>query len=103
MKPAVMTQIHFSSSPKHEIDRGGEAFPVLRLVRERAAPCRGQSVIARSAPILRDVPVARDETLMLEPLQRGIERTLIDVEHAARDFLNALADAPPVHWREREG
>jgi hypothetical protein len=39
---------------------------------------------------------------VLQSLQRGIERALIDLERVARDFLNALADAPPVHGREGE-
>jgi hypothetical protein len=35
-------------------------------------------------------------------LQGGVERSLIDVEDAARELLDALADPPTVHRCESE-
>jgi hypothetical protein len=40
---------------------------------------------------------------LFEALQGGIERALIDIEHAAAGLLEALADSPPVHGFEGEG
>src|ERR1041384_4272997 len=36
-------------------------------------------------------------------MERRVERSLIDLEHAARDLLDALADAPAVHGLEGRG
>ena len=46
--------------------------------------------------------VARDQAVLLEALERGIQGALVHLEHAVGDLLDALADPPPVHGREGE-
>jgi hypothetical protein len=35
-------------------------------------------------------------------MQRWVERALVDLQHVARDLLNALRDSPAMHGLERE-
>src|SRR5439155_26114690 len=61
-----------------------------------------ETIVLRVAMILRRAPLALDPSLLLEALERGVERSLIDVEHTPRELLDALADAPAVHRLERQ-
>jgi hypothetical protein len=83
-------------------EAGGEAAPVLELRAERATPGGGQAVVARPPIVVGGAPLARDQPLLLQPLERGVEGALVDLEHPVGDLLHALADAPAVHRLERE-
>ena len=91
-----------SGGAKDELNGGGEAAPALELLTKRATAGRGELVIASAPAILRHVPLAVDEPFVLQALQGGVERALIDLELVARDLLDALADAPAMHGVEGE-
>jgi hypothetical protein len=88
---------------EHECHRGGEAIPLVHFFAECFPSVRGERVVARAAIVHGGLPGALDPAAMLEALQRGIERSLIDVESSAGDLLNAESDSPAVHWLEGEG
>src|SRR6185437_8004412 len=90
------------SDVEYELDGVHVPPPAVRLGADRAPARRGEPVVLGPAVVLARPPFALDPALLLEPLQRRIERTLIDVEHAARHLLNARADPPAVHRLEGE-
>ena len=57
----------------------------------------GQGVEPRPPVVLRRAPFSRDPALMLEAVERGIERALRDLQDIAGDLLNPLRDRPAVH------
>src|SRR5262245_22606133 len=69
-----------------------------------SAPTRGGQPVVLGAPVvLRRAPFTLDPPLLLEPLEGGIERALIGIEHAPRQLLDALPDSPAVHGLEGQG
>src|SRR6185312_8587906 len=85
---------------QHDFDRGRESAPARCCLAERPATSGGEPVVARAAVALRWTPRARDEPLVLEALERRVERTLIHFQRTLRDLLNALSDPPAVHRGE---
>src|SRR5207249_5221175 len=79
---------------------GGEALPFGDLVAERLASLAGNGVVTRAAIVLGRLPVALEVAAVIESLDCGTERALIDVEAALRDLLNPEADSPAVHVRK---
>src|SRR5262249_6362655 len=61
-----------------ELDRVGEATPVCAFAGELATAGGGDLVELRAPAGRRDSPLGRDEAVVLEPVERGIERALID-------------------------
>src|SRR5665647_1057213 len=76
--------------------------PRRQLGTERLLPPRRGPVVLRAPIVLGGLPLAVDPPALLEPLQRRVERSLIHIERAARELLDALADPPPVHGLEGE-
>ena len=56
----------------------------------------GQPIHARALLIRRQLPRRRDPTLLLEAMQRRIERSRVDLQHVARAGLDRLRDAVAV-------
>jgi hypothetical protein len=52
--------------------------------------------------VLRFTPLRGDESLMLEAIQRGIERALLNLQTVLRDLLNAEQDAVAVQRSQRD-
>src|SRR4051812_29031991 len=77
--------------------RRGEALPLVDLFTERSAALPRDGVVARASVVLGVLPVALDVAAMFEPLERGIERALVDLQPAARDLLDAEPNSPAVH------
>ena len=69
---------------------------------EGAAAGRREAVVLGAAVVVGELPVAVDPFFLLQSLERGIERSLVDLEHAVGGLLDALGDAPAVHGPERE-
>src|SRR5262249_15338671 len=65
------------------------AVPVLRLALQPFSSCCRQPVIFRLPLILRFAPLARNPTLMFQPVQRRIERPLLDLQPVLRDLLDS--------------
>src|SRR4029079_11442317 len=79
-----------------------EALPFVDFLAERTTPELCEAVVARAPVVLAGLPLALDPAAVLESLQGGIERALIDVESSVRDLLDAESDAPSVHGLEGE-
>ena len=61
-------------------------------------PAGHRQVVVLGLPVvLRDSPLAADRTLILEPVQRLVERGIIDIEGAAGEFAQPVGDEVAVH------
>ena len=67
-----------------------------------ARPALVKRVEAGAAIVLGRAPVRRDPALVLEAVERRIERALPDPQQVVRDLLDALRDRPAVHRLERD-
>jgi hypothetical protein len=83
-------------------DGVGHPGPVLALLGELPAPGPRQAVVLRLPVVVGGVPLGVDPPLLLEAVQRRVERPLVHAQHITRDLLDALRDAPPMHRLERE-
>ena len=64
-------------------------------------PDGGERVVARAAVVLGDVPFGGDEALAFQTVERGVERTLVDLQNIVGVLLDrAPGDAPAVHGTE---
>src|SRR5690242_17823705 len=79
-----------------EGQRVREALPCRALGVELFLARRGKLVEARAAVVLRRCPRRRNPAARLQPAEGGVERAVVDVEHAARDGLDRLRELPPV-------
>src|SRR6185295_7592754 len=61
-----------------------------------------QRVKLRLPPGLRGLPLRLQPLLLLQPVQRGIERTLVHLNHGLRNLLQPLRDAVAVRRFQRE-
>jgi hypothetical protein len=91
------------SAVEDELDRLGEALPLVDLEAERAAALPGDGVVASAAVVLGGLPVALDVAFVLEALEGGVEGALVDVEASFGKLLDAFAESPAVHGLEGEG
>jgi len=80
----------------------GEALPFVDLFAERLAPFFGQRVVARAPIVLGGLPFTLDPAVVLETLQGGVDRALVDVEPPLGELLDAQSDPPAVHRLQRE-
>src|SRR5262249_8923282 len=69
---------------------------------ELALALARQRIHLRGASELGVLPLRRDPSLILETVQRGIERSLAHREHVVREQLDALRDRPSVQRLTRE-
>src|SRR6476661_4071260 len=74
----------------------GVLAPDLGLAVELFLPGLGEPVELGAAVVLRDAPFGLDGPLVLEPVERRIERSLVDLEQIAGHLLDALGHAPPM-------
>src|SRR5262245_43422005 len=81
-------------------DRVRQPLPVLGFVGQLPAAGPGQPVELRRAVVVRAAPLRVDPALLLQTVQRRVQRTLVHGQDARRDLLDALRDPPPVHRLE---
>ena len=67
------------------------------FVVELAAAERGQAVELRAAVVVRRAPLGLQQAAHFEPVQRRIQRALLDLQHVARRLLDELRDRVAVH------
>src|SRR5678815_3015090 len=72
-----------------ELDRAREEAPVGLLGGELLPALDCQAIELRPAPFGRDAPFRLDPAGVLEPVESGVERALVDL----KDVLGDLADA----------
>src|SRR5437867_6800739 len=93
----------WESGSEDGVDGSSEALPGGPLGRELTASVAGNAVVLGAAVVVGGSPVRGDPATVLEPMECGVERTLIDLEHVPRELLDPLRDAPAVHRLERDG
>src|SRR5579872_3014679 len=86
-----------------KVDRPRRARPRTMLFGQLSPAIRRELVVARAPIVLGGLPGRRDPSLALEPLQGGIERTLVHFQHGVGPLANALGDAPAVHGLQTQG
>src|SRR5262252_6540899 len=79
-----------------ELHRRRQPLPRAQLAFELPAPFARERVEFGVAAEIRRLPLGFDPALMLEAMERGIERPLSDRERVVREELDSLRDAPPV-------
>src|SRR5688500_7835140 len=91
-----------SRRAENRLERRGEFLPALDFPAEGTPAGGRQPVVARLPVVVAHIPFTGNHAVLLETLERGIERALIHRELAVGHLLHALTDAPAVHRRERE-
>src|SRR6187549_3425485 len=81
---------------EEESNRGREPLPAFEFSFELPAPLAGEGVELRASAEIRIPPRGRDPASLLEPVQRGIERSLSDRQDVAGERLHAFRNAPAV-------
>src|SRR5215467_6326860 len=84
-------------------DRRRELAPRARLRVEPGAAFLRQLVVLRAAVVVGGAPACLDPAAALQPMKRGIQRALLDMERRAGDLVEALRDGPSVLRLERHG
>jgi hypothetical protein len=88
---------------EHVVDRRRETTPVARLARELLSPLGREAVVLRAPVVLGRCPRRRDPAAVLEAVEGRVERSLVHLEHLARELEDPLRDAPPMHRFDEEG
>src|SRR6476469_3793750 len=88
---------------EQEINRGRERPPRLGLGFERRASSFRQLIEFRPAVVLGGAPFRLYPPTALEPMERRIERPLLDSQRVAGELLNALGNRPSVLGTEADG
>src|SRR5206468_3371997 len=65
-------------------------------------PGAAERVDLRATPRVALGPARLDPSLLLEPMQRRIQRSLLHLQHLARHLLDTLGYRPPVRGLERQ-
>src|SRR5688572_1440752 len=87
---------------EHRRHRFHQPLPARRVFPQPPPPRRRQTVELRPPVVLRFAPRALDQTVMLQPVQRRIQRTLLYLQRAMRDLLDPQQHAVTVHVAERD-
>src|SRR5687767_4701941 len=86
-----------SGGAQDPCDRPRVLRPRGMLGAKLLAPLGGEPVVARPAIVFRDAPLTLDRTLLLEPVERLVERSIIDVERVLRPLAQPNRDGIAVH------
>ena len=77
------------------MNAGGEALPLGDFGVELFASGPGQRIEAGAPVVLGCAPFGRNPALVLEAVQRRVERALLDAQQIIRNLLDALGDRLP--------
>jgi hypothetical protein len=84
-------------------DRRRQSAPLLRFALELQTARTRQRVVLRAASRGGVTPLGDHPSLMLQAVQRRVERSRTHLEDFAGDLLDAKRDAPSVHRLEGDG
>src|ERR1700686_1163113 len=79
------------------------AVPVFGFCLQPALPGGGQTIVSSFAVVLRRAPFACDPTLMLQTIERRVERALLNLEALLGHLLDAQQDAIAMQRAEGNG
>src|SRR5579884_873422 len=88
--------------PEHAIHGSGRALPLLDLALQPASTFGRDAIVARPPIVLARTPFGANPAAAQHGLQRRIERSLVDVEHVARDLAQPEREPPAVHGLDAE-
>src|SRR3954467_6777361 len=88
---------------KRQRDRIGDAVPVRSFVAETRASAAREAIELCAAFVVRGAPLAFNQSLTFEPVQRGIEGALLNLQGTTRNLLNAQEHTVAVQCAERHG
>src|SRR4051794_32181486 len=91
-----------AAEPEHVGDRAGEAQPGVHLRRELAAARAREAVHLRAAVVAGRLPLGAQPALLLELVERRIQRAVAHGERVARYLPQAEADRVAVQRLERD-
>src|SRR6185436_5505648 len=80
----------------------GETVPAHGFVAQSTTSECGKTVVLRFAIVLGGAPVAVDQSLMLEAIECGVQRALLNEQCAAGDLLDTKEHAIAVQLAERD-
>ena len=80
----------------HQVDGGREAAPVGGFFFQLLAAGVGERVELGLAPGFAFRPLGLDPRLLLQPVERGIKRALLDLQDFSGNLLDALGNGPAV-------
>ena len=98
-----MVNLLISRPLQDQSDRRGEPLPVCLFTLQVLFSGLRQGIIFGAPVILGLAPLGGDPVLLFQPVQRGVERALIDLQHVFRDLPDALRDGPAVHRFKSDG
>src|SRR5213592_2267066 len=81
---------------EHTANGFGEAAPARSLELEVPPAVCSQTVVLRSLIVLGHLPLGVDESLLLQPVHRRVERAVIDVQRILRARTDRDPDAVAV-------
>src|SRR5439155_14047709 len=97
---STVLSLHRSRRLQNQVDRGGKAFPIGGLFDELLATHRSQLVEFRLAVVLRGAPFRTDPSLLLQTIERRVQRALLYLQNVSRHLPDEHRDAEPVHWTQ---
>src|SRR5665213_176013 len=96
-----------SCGPRRSVERGehgvGEACPRDGFQVQLRAPFRRQRVVFGAAVFLRQPPVRRNPAAILEPVERGVKRTLFYTQDIVSGLLEPPSNGVPVRGPPTDG
>ena len=96
MRRARLSVMRLSGALQHQSDGRRQPVPRGELALELLTTFAGQGIKFCRATEIGGFPRGNDPPLVLEPMQRRIERPLLNGQHIVGQFLNALGDRPAV-------
>jgi hypothetical protein len=76
--------------------RGRQTVPAVGFLAEALPSRRGEAVVLRAPVVLGRAPLGVEQALVLETVERGVERALLDEERALGDLLDPRQDGVAV-------
>src|SRR5436190_16300426 len=86
---------------EQQADGGAQLAPGVGLLRQSPPALRRQLVVLRAPVVVRHVPLGLDPAFAFEPMERRIQRPLVDAQRVPGNLLDALRDRPSVLRLER--
>ena len=82
--------------------RAGQPIPIRFLAGQLLAALRRQLIELRLSPVARLAPLRFEPAALLQAVQRGIERALLDLQNFLGNLPDSLGDAVPVNRTKRD-